>query len=125
MVCGLRCIDLNNDASKVLGTHLSYNEKLKEEKKFYKTLTDIQRVLKIWKKRNFKLEGKIVIVKIIAISKIVFQSIITTVSKSIINELEKIQKAFLWKSSTPKIKHDYKTGGLCEYPGRYPMRISR
>ena len=45
MVCGLRCIDLNNDASKVLGTHLSYNEKLKEEKKFYKTLTDIQRVL--------------------------------------------------------------------------------
>ena len=79
MVCGLRCIDLNNDSSKVLGTHFSYNEKLKEEKKCYKTLTDIQRVLKIWKLRNFKLKGKIVIVKIIAISKIVFQSIITTV----------------------------------------------
>ena len=79
MVCGLRCIDLNNDSSKVLGTHFSYNEKLKEEKKCYKTLTDTQRVLKIWKLRNFKLKGKIVIVKIIAISKIVFQSIITTV----------------------------------------------
>ena len=33
------------------------------------------------------------------------------------NELEKIQKAFLWNDSTPKITHetlcnDYKTGGL-------------
>ena len=33
------------------------------------------------------------------------------------NELEKVQKAFLWKNSTPKIKpetlcDDYKAGGL-------------
>ena len=28
-VCGLRCIDLNNDTLKILGTHFSYNEKLK------------------------------------------------------------------------------------------------
>ena len=31
-VCGLRCADLNNDTLKILGTHFSYNEKLKEEK---------------------------------------------------------------------------------------------
>ena len=36
--------------------------------------------------------------KIIAISKIVFQSFIATVPKYIINELEKMQKAFLWKT---------------------------
>ena len=73
-VCGERCIDLKNDTLKILGTHFSYNEKLKEEKNFYKTVTDIQRVLKIWKKRNLTLEGKIVIFKTIAISNIVFQS---------------------------------------------------
>ena len=33
-VCGLRCVDLNNDTLKILGTHFSYNEKLKEEKNF-------------------------------------------------------------------------------------------
>ena len=32
-VCGMRCIDLNNDTLKILGTHFSYNKKLKEEKK--------------------------------------------------------------------------------------------
>ena len=67
--------------------------------------------------RNLTLEGKIAIFKTIAISKVVFQSFIATVPKHIINELEKIQKAFLWKNSTPKIKHetlcnDYKAGGL-------------
>ena len=32
-VCGMRSIDLNSDTLKVLGTHFSYNKKLKEEKK--------------------------------------------------------------------------------------------
>ena len=32
-VCGMSCIDLNINALKVLGTHFSYNKKLKEEKK--------------------------------------------------------------------------------------------
>ena len=77
----MRCIDLNVDTLKILGTHFSYNEKLKEEKNFYKIVTDMQRVLKIWKMRRLTLEGKIVIFKTIAISKIVFQAFITTVPK--------------------------------------------
>ena len=82
-VCGMRCIDLNVDTLKILGTHFSYNKKLKDEKNFYKTVTDMQRVLKIWKMRRLTLEGKIVIFKTIAISKIVFQAFITTASKHI------------------------------------------
>ena len=88
VVCGMHCIDLNIDTLKILGTHFSCNEKLKEEKNLYKILRDMQQVLKIRKMR------KIVIFKTIAISKIVFQAFITTVPKHIINELKKIQKAF-------------------------------
>ena len=67
--------------------------------------------------RNLTVEGKIVIFKTLAISRIVFQSLITPVLRHIVNELKKIQKAFLWKNSAPKIKHetlcdDYKGGGL-------------
>ena len=71
-VSGMRCIDLNVDMLKILGTHFSYNEKLKEKKNFYKIVTDMQRVLKIWKIRKLTLEGKIIIFKTIAISKINF-----------------------------------------------------
>ena len=93
-VCSLDCIDLYNDTLNILGTNFSYNEKLIEEKKCYKTLTNIQRVLSIWKMRNVTLEEKIAIFKTVSISKIVFQSFIVTVPKHIINELEKTQKAF-------------------------------
>ena len=116
-VCGMRFIDLNIDTLKILGTHFSINEKLKEEKNFYKIVANMQRVLKIWKMRKLTLEGKILIFKIITISKISFQAFVTTVPKHIVNELRRIQKAFFWNNSSPKIKHetlcnDYKAGWL-------------
>ena len=89
-VCDMRCRDLNIDTLKILGTHFSYNKKLKQEKNFYNIVTDIQRVLKRWKMRKLTLEGKIVIFKTLVISKIVFQSFITIVLKHIVNELKKI-----------------------------------
>ena len=61
------------------------------------------------------LEGKILIFKILGISKIV--SLIRTVSNSILNEIQKIQKAFSWCSSKPKINYKilcitFEEGGL-------------
>ena len=58
-------INLDNVTSNILGTHFSYKEILQEF--FYKTVTDTQRVFKIWKTRNVSLEGKIVIFKTKAI----------------------------------------------------------
>ena len=113
--CGIRSVNLKNDTWEILDTHFSYNEKLKEDKNLYTTVTNVQLVLKILKLRNLTVERKIVIFKT-EISKIVFQSFITNVPRHIVNELEKIQKAFFRKNSSPKIKHEtlcnnYKGGG--------------
>ena len=62
-VCGIQCADLVLDTIKILGTHFSYNEKLKEERSFCLIIANIQRVLKLWKLRNLTLEGRILIVK--------------------------------------------------------------
>ena len=72
VVCGMRCADLKNNTLKILCTHFSGNEKLQEERNFYTTVTNIQRVLEIWKMGNHTLEGKIVIIRTLAISKIFF-----------------------------------------------------
>ena len=66
--------------------------------------------------RRLTLEGKIIVFKTLAISKIVFLSLISKVPTEIISELERIQKTFLWPSK-PKIKNetlcsDFKHGGL-------------
>ena len=50
--------------------------------------------MKLCKMRRLTLEGKIIILKAIAISKIIFQSFIISVPKDIVNELELIHKVF-------------------------------
>ena len=67
--------------------------------------------------RNLTLERRIVVFKTVAISKIVVLALLTKIPHQVIKELEKIQKSFLWKVSTPKIRHettckDYKDGRL-------------
>ena len=107
--CGIRCVDLVLDTIKILGTHFSYNEKLKEERNFCLILTNIQPVLNLWKLRNLTLEGKVLIFKTLALSKIIFQVFVTPIPNYVVTELEKIQKSFYWENSTSKIKH----GTLC------------
>ena len=53
----------------------------------------------------------------IAISKIMHLSLVTNVAMEIINEINKIQKEFIWNGNNPKIKHStlcnkYENGGL-------------
>ena len=55
--------------------------------------------------------------KILALSKILHISSMKTVPKFITENLDKLQKSFVWKSKKPKIKHstlirDYSEGGL-------------
>ena len=67
--------------------------------------------------RKLTLEGRIVVFKTLALSKIVFQSINNIILIHIISELISILKKFIWKNSNPKIKHEtlckeYKDVGL-------------
>ena len=116
-VCGMRCIDLFNEAIKILGTYFSYNSRIKEECNFLKIVSNVQIVLNLWRYRNLTLEGQIVIFKSLAISKIIFQALIAPVPTQVIKALETIQTSFLWNNSNPKIKHKtlckrYENGGL-------------
>ena len=63
------------------------------------------------------IEGKILIFKTLAISKVVHLPLLKDVPSSTIAQLERIQKHFIWKNGNPKLKHttlcnDYEQGGL-------------
>lgn len=116
-VCGMKYINLKVDSIKILGIHFSYNELIAREKNFLRAISNIQGVLKLWRMRHLTTEGRIVIFKTLAISKIVYLALLTNTPNIIIDELEKIQKKFIWNNLTPKVKHetlrmDYKNGGL-------------
>ena len=57
----------------------------------------------LWKLRNLILEGKILIFKILALSKIIFQALVTPIPIYVVTELEKIQKSFYGKIQLQKL----------------------
>ena len=66
--------------------------------------------------RNLTLKGKILGFKTLDLSKIVHLCLTSVVLKKIIEEIENIQKNFLWNHSNPKIEHStlcnsFATGG--------------
>ena len=116
-LCGLKSLDLTKDSIKILAVHMSYNKKLQGDINFSMTVKNICNVIKLWRMRHLSLEGKITIFKSLALSKLVYLVLLTIVPKSIIKELNEIQKKFLWSNKKCKIKHgtlcnDNKNGGL-------------
>ena len=78
-------------------------------------MSNIQGVLKLSRMRQLTVEGRIVIFKTLAISKIVYLALLTNTPNIIIDELKKIEKKFIGNNSTLKIKQEtlrmaYKNG---------------
>ena len=104
-VCGMKCFDLCNDTIEITEIHFLYNKEKRNEKTFLESITKIQNVLKNLAYAPSSLEGKIIVFKTLAVSKIAFLSLISKVLTEIISELERIQKTFL-RPSKPKIKNE-------------------
>ena len=116
--CILKSVNLTTDTIKIVGVHFSYNVTVKVQNNFLDTVKIIQQVLCFWNSRMLSLDRKIIIFKTLVTSKIVYFTFLTVIPRSLIEELQKIQKTFQrfkkskkiqWHSSSPKIS--YKT--LC------------
>ena len=85
-LCGMQCINLNEETVKILEIHFSYKKKLEKEKYFNNHIAKIENVLKIWRMRDSTIEGKTVTFKSLAISKIVQLALINIVSSFIVEK---------------------------------------
>ena len=83
----MKRIDLTGKAITILGVLLSYDKNLQLENNFRKTIPNIKRILKMWRLRNLTLEGKIIIFKSLALSKIIFLAQVLVVPNQIIDAL--------------------------------------
>ena len=104
-LCGMKCINLNNDVIKILVIKIcySYDKKLENEKNYLNCITKCQNVLNTWRMRNLSLLGKISIFKILAFSKIIHLTLVTSVPSSANDFLNKIQKDVLWGTKSVKV----------------------
>ena len=70
-----------------------------------------------WKRRHLTLIGRINIVKTLGLAKLVYSTSLLTISKPLIDTINKIIFSFMWEGKTPKIKRktiiaEKKHGGL-------------
>ena len=81
-------------------------------------LAEMDKILLSWSRRNTTLVGRVLIIKSLALSKLVhFFISLPSPTKNFMRELNKKFLHFLWKGKPPKIKRttlelDYKDGGL-------------
>ena len=93
----------DEDTIKVLGIHYSCNKQLENDENFEKYIAN-ENVLKLWRKRNLSLEGKITVFKSLALTKITHLALVKTILPSMIDQLNKTQENFIWNGLNPKIK---------------------
>ena len=113
----MECIDLMFNAIRILGVYYSYDKNFENQENFINLVLKIEKLLRLWRMRNLSIAGKITVFKTLAISKIVHFALVKIIPNSVILELDKIKKHFIWKNGNPKIKQgtlckDYENGGL-------------
>ena len=89
-LCGMKCVNLNNETVKILGVHFSYYKNLEQDKKFSEHILKIESILKLWLIRQLTLEGRITLVKSLAIYKVVHLLLITKLHNNTIDLIYKI-----------------------------------
>ena len=91
------------------------NLSISERQAVIKLIAKKDRDKRFWNRRMLLLEGRRVIFKTLTVSKIVYLASLTVIPKSLVEELQKIQKTFIWHSSRPKISHktcnNFENGG--------------
>ena len=105
-LCGMQCINLMFNAIKIVGVYYSYDKNFENQEKSINLVLKIEKLLRFWRMRNLSTASKSTVFKTLAIKKIVQLASVNAIPNSIILELDKIKKHFIWKNGNSKIKLD-------------------
>ena len=113
-ICNLR---LSHEPVYALGVHFSYNHENAVKKKFLEKLETLKKTLNMWSQRDISLQGRINIVKTLALSKLIFVCRVLETPEHFADEVNKLIFDFIWNYKPAKIRRttlikSKKEGGL-------------
>ena len=100
----LRNVQWTTDPVKYLGIYVGKDKRKQEKMNWDNKLIKIQSIMNMWKMRNLTLYGKIVIIKSLVISQIVYAATVIHVPEMLARKLEKMIYTFIWGAKREKIK---------------------
>ena len=92
-LCDMKCVNVKNNTIRILGIHFSYNRRLENGENYRRYIIKIEKLLKLRRMWHLTIEGKILIFKTLAKSKVVHIALVKGVPSSTIAQLEKNTKA--------------------------------
>ena len=101
---------------KCLGIYFGKDKQVVEDLNWTPKISNIERLLNAWKRRNLTYYGKVCIIKTLALSHIIYNASMIHVPKYVIKTVNKLIFQFLWGSKCEKVKRDTITGYM-EYGG--------
>ena len=106
-----------NTPTKLLGIYVSCDERGNSQMNFNLKVQKLQTNLDIWKSRGLTLYGKVLIIKSLGLSSLIYSISNVNVPKEIVSMVKDKMIRFLWKNKKGKIKRtsmyqDLSTGGL-------------
>ena len=51
-LCGMTCVNLNNETVEILGVHFSYNKNLERDENFSEYIVKTENILKLWRMKQ-------------------------------------------------------------------------
>ena len=101
---------------KCLGVYLGHDRQLCDELNWNTKLSQLEKILNVWQKRNLNIFGKVTVINSICIPKIIYLCSVTSVPESIIDKIEHLVNQFLWsgkaRASKKCIINPVEKGGL-------------
>ena len=83
--------------------YISYNRNLANKLNLSNLIPSINNIINLWKQRNLTIAGKIQVFRSLAFSKLTFVSSMNSVPGSLIDDLQKIHKDFIWEVESQKL----------------------
>ena len=110
-------INWEKDSIKALGVFFGYNEQDLEEKNWKNKIEIIRKLLNKWNYRDLTMQGRILILKTLALSQVVYLLSSLGVPQWVVNEINKEFHSFVWKYKRDKISrkvlvNEIEMGGL-------------
>ena len=98
---------------KSLGIYYSRNKYVSLEMNWSnERIFKIKQILNLWKQRNLTLKGKIIILKSLIMSKVLYTSQVLSCPKEIVKELDTLFFDFLWGGKPAKVKRSNMLGEI-------------
>ncbi len=102
---------------KALGIYFGYNEEECSKSNWDPKIDKLESKLRAWKKRNLTLIGKILIVKSLGLSQLVYNAAVLCTPHNVVKRVTDMIYKFIWDGKRDKIKRttligDYSIGGL-------------